>query len=113
MLREYVGEILKETWFRIFGLLGAISTSATFLPQLQSPRVVRPLGIAAMFVGYVVANYGIYARYANGVRARRQELLGELRFNAERLQRITAVTASELRAESWQTISTAPIGITE
>ena len=95
------------------GLLGAISTSATFFPRLQIPTILRFLGIAAIFVGYVVANYRVYARYANGVRARRQELLDELRFNAGRLQTITAVTASELRAEGWQAASATSLGISE
>src|SRR5438093_3124132 len=113
MLKEYVGEILRETSFRILGLLGIVSTIATFFPQLQSSRVLRPLGLIAIVLGYAVANYRIYVRYANGARARRQELLDELRFNADRLRTITAITASELRAEHWEVVSATPLGMAD
>lgn len=104
-IRAYATEVFKQTWFRIFAFLGFISTVATFVPRLQDNQALLSwLAGACIFSGYVVANYRIYRKYAVGL-SQLRPVIEELKFNSKRLEKITAVTASELRDDTWTSVA--------
>ena len=63
MLSEWLKDLWKEAWGRGLFLIGFGSNVITFfLPGLQA-QVLRGIGIALLFAGFVWANFNVYKKH--------------------------------------------------